>query len=168
MRKSIFFSLLCLIAIVAVACGNGNTPTNGNSTDGDAACGGDDGSNGGGDVWALYKKEGRNWTHKMTGDMTMKTTIKTVAEDHAIQVTEMMGADGAAMGDPTETKIEFVTAEAPADAAPETPESEEKSVEVEAGTFDCISYDGGKTWTMKEYPGVIVKSESMELIEWNE
>lgn len=121
------------------------------------------------DPYALWKKEGRNWTHEMTGGMTMKTTIKKVADDHAVQEIQMYFADGSAIGDPTETKIEFMTAEVPeGEEAEDAPKPLEKKIECKAGTFDCLSYDGGKWWVHKKYPGLIVKGESMELVEFNE
>jgi hypothetical protein len=119
------------------------------------------------DAWVLYRKEGRNWTYKMQGGITMKTTVKTVKDDYAeIETQVFMG--GNAMGDPTVSKIEFSRPRTPKGEVPEAPKSIEKEVECKAGTFLCISYDDGDTWMHKKYPGLIVKSEFMELIEFNE
>jgi hypothetical protein len=79
----------------------------------------------------------------------------------------MYGADGEPMGDANTTTIKFETPDAPACTGGEAKDPEKKEIEVKAGKFACISYDGSN-WMMEKYPGVIVKSDSMELIEWNE
>lgn len=182
MRKSIFFSLLCLIAIVAVACGGGNDA---NSADGNSVagctggCGGD-----AADAYALYKKEGRKWKHKSVtkiegmDDMVSFTEyeITKVADDHAMQKMTMLDKDGKPMAgmEPTETKIPFATAEAPACTGGEAPEMTEETITVEAGEFECYVMEnaGTKTWSSKKYPGLAVKMEgatmTMELIEFTE
>lgn len=184
MRKSIFFSLLCLIAIVAVACGGGNNDA-GNGTGGDAAaCGGCGGDGGSADAYALYKKEGRKWKHKSVTKMEgmddmvsfMEYEITKVADDHAMQKMTMLDKDGKPMAgmEPTETKIDFVTAEAPACTGTEAPEMTEETITVAAGEFECYVMDnaGTKSWSSKKYPGLAVKMEgatmTMELIEFDE
>lgn len=171
MRKSILFSLLCLIAVVAVACGGGNAANGGGNTGGGgntAACGG--GGDGGetADAFATYRKDGRSWTHKMAGDMKMKTTIKNVTDKGCDMETQMYGADGKEMGPANTTPIKFEVPAAADGKAVETPKSKEEKIKVEAGEFDAISYDDGKTWMMKKYPAIIVKSETMELVEFKE
>ncbi len=163
MRKSILFIMMVAVAFFAVACGGNNAPTNGATTGGDTG-------GAAADVWALYKKDGRNWTHSMAGDMKMKTTIKNVKDNQADMETQMYGADGKAMGDPNVTTIKFETpkVEATTAAAPAPKEPKKEKVKVKAGEFDCISHDDGKTWMMEKYPGVIVKSDAMELVEFNE
>jgi hypothetical protein len=42
----------------------------------------------------------------------------------------------------------------------------EKKIKTKAGEFDCISYDDGNTWMSKKYPGLLVKAETMELVEF--
>ncbi|MBZ0135811.1 MAG: hypothetical protein K8I27_05520 [Planctomycetes bacterium] len=181
MRKSIFFSLLCLIAIVAVACGNGNTPTTGgNTTGGGCTGGGGDAA----DAYALYKKEGRKWKTKSVmkiegqPDMVSFTEyeITKLADDHAMQKMTMLDKDGKPMAgmEPTETKIEFKTAEAPACTGAEAPKMTEETVTVAAGEFECyvVENAGTKSWSSKKYPGLSVKMEgatmTMELIEFTE
>ena len=182
MRKSIFLSLLCLIAVVAVACGGGNNAT-GNGGDA-AACGGCGGGDGGAaDAYALYKTEGRSWTTKSVTKMEgmddmvsySKTEVVSVADDHAMIKMTMMDKDKKPMAgmEPTETKIEFKTAEAPA-CGGDAPEVKEETVTVEAGEFECIvtEVSGTKSWSSKKYPGLPVKMESanmtMELVEFSE
>ncbi|MBX3473630.1 MAG: hypothetical protein KF754_04545 [Planctomycetes bacterium] len=166
MKNSIMLALLCAIAIFAVACGSGNNAAKGNGAVGNET--GKDTSETA-DAWATYRKDGRSWTYKMTGDMKMTTTVKNVTDKGCDTVTQMYGADGKEMGAATTTPIKFETAAAPADGkAVETPKSKEEKVKSAAGEFDCISYDDGKTWMMKKYPAIIVKSDSMELVEFKE
>lgn len=166
MKNSIMLALLCAIAIFAVACGGGNNAAKGNGAGGNEA--GKDGGSETADAWATYRKDGRSWTHKMTGDMKMKTTIKNVTDKGCDMETQMYGADGKEMGPANVTAMKFETAAAADGKAVETPKSKEEKVKVAAGEFDSISYDDGKTWMMKKYPGIIVKSEQMELVEFKE
>ncbi|MEZ5992502.1 MAG: hypothetical protein R3E76_09125 [Planctomycetota bacterium] len=184
MRKSILFGLLSLVAVLAVACGSGNNAAGGNGAGGNgAACSG--GENGGGDTadaYALYKKEGRKWKLKSVtkiegmDDMVsfMEYEITKVADDHAMQKMTMLDKDGKQTMDPTESKIEFKTAEAPACTGGEAVEMKEETVKVEAGEFECYVTEvaGTKSYTSKKYPGLLVKTEgasnSMELIEFTE
>lgn len=117
------------------------------------------------DPWLLYRKEGRNWTHEIAGGMKMKATIKNVTEKGCELETEIF-VNGNAIGDPTIAKIEFRTHDP--EEGIELPETIEKQIECKAGKFDCISYDGGNVWVHKKYPGLVVKAQSMELIEFNE
>ena len=169
MRKSILFSLLCLVSVLAVACGGGNNAAGGGNGAGNgaAACGGGCAGGETTDAWATYRKDGRSWTHEMTGGMKMTTTIKNVTDNGCDMVTQMYGADGKEMGAANTTPMKFETAAA-TDTKVETPKSTEKEVECKAGKFESISYDDGKTWMMKKYPGIIVKSETMELVEFKE
>lgn len=178
MRKSILLLLVALVAGFALACSPTNN-ANGGGGDKDK-CGAKCGTKCGGakaDMWGIYKKEGASWTLKNTTkvpdqpDMVTytKMEITKVAADHAIQTTTTLDKDKKEMAGmkPMEMKIEFKAPEAPKDKAPEPPKAEEKKVKVEAGEFDCISYDG-KTWSMKKYPQVTVKSEMSELVEFKE
>lgn len=179
MRKSIFFSLLCLIAIVAVACGGGNN-AGGTGNDGGAACG--DGGNGGGaaDAYALYKKEGRSWLLKnemeVAGNKMVtftKTEVTKVADDHAMIKTTSLKEDKTEQAPGTETKIEFATAEATDTSGEAAPEPTKETVKVEAGEFECYVTEnaGTKVWSSVEYPGLTVKMEGAtmksELVEFN-
>ncbi|MCB9894756.1 MAG: hypothetical protein H6839_09920 [Planctomycetes bacterium] len=119
------------------------------------------------DPWAAYRKEGRNWTYEITGGFKMKTTIKNVTDDGCDMETQMY-MNGQAMGPANTTALKFETAERGSGEMPPAPKSIEKEIECKAGTFEAISYDDGKTWMMKKYPGIIVKSEAMELVEFNE
>lgn len=187
MRKSILFGLLSLVAVLAVACGSGNNAAGGNGAGGNgAACGGSTcgGDSDSADAYALYKKEGRKWklksVTKMEGmdDMVsfMEYEITKVADDHAMQKMTMLDKDGKPMAgmDPTETKIPFATAEAPACTGGEAVEMKEETVKVEAGEFECYVTEvaGTKSYSSKKYPGLLVKTEgasnSMELIEFTE
>lgn len=123
----------------------------------------------GSDPFLTYRKEGRSWTHHVTGDMTLKTTIKNVQADSCEIVTEMFDAKGNSMGAATTMTLVFWLPDAPEDEnKPVIPESTKEKVKCKAGEYDCISYDKGKTWMMEKYPGIIVKSEHMELIEFKE
>ncbi len=131
---------------------------------------GEDKGEGEADVWALYRKEGRNWTYAMAADMKLKISIKNVTDDSADMETQMYDAQGNAMGGPNVTTIKFQTPQGGwgNPNGPKPPEPKEQKVKCKAGEFDCVSYDDGKTWTMKKFPGILVKSEHMELIEFNE
>ncbi len=201
MRKSIFLMVLSLVAVLAVACGGGNAANNkangAGGNGGDTANGGD--ANGGGssaDAWALYKKEGRSWMLKSTsktGDMDpqvsfMKYEIVSVADDHAMQKLTMLDAEKKPNEyvPASETKIEFKTAETGETGDAPKVEQKEESIEVAGKKWDAIVTEteasGMKTksWTSKEFPGLLLKSETtgetggmkmnstMELVEWNE
>ncbi len=169
MSKRILAALLCAVAIFAVACGGGN----GNGAKGNTPAGGNEaGKCGGGetaaDAWATYRKDGRSWTYKMTGDMKMSNTVKNVTDKGCDLVTQMYGADGKEMGPANTTPMKFETAAAANGPAVAAPKSKEEKVKCAAGEYESISYDDGKTWMMKKYPGIIVKSETMELVEFKE
>jgi hypothetical protein len=179
MRKSILFSLLCLIAVVAVACGGGNNATSGNQTGG-----GDTAGNGGGDAadaFALYKKEGRKWKHKSVTKMegmddmvsfTQYEVIK-VGDDAATYKMTTLDAEGKETYT-ADQEVKFEIPDAPACTGGEAPEVKEETIKVEAGEFECIVTDvsGTKSWTSKKYPGLVVKMEganmTMELVEFTE
>lgn len=170
MRKSILFSLLCLIAVVAVACGGGgNNTATGNGTGNTAgACGGEKAA--AADPYALYKKKGRNWTHK-TAAGHMKVEVVELAEDHAMTKTWILDADKkpmAGMPEPEPTKVEFKTAEGTGTATGEVKEPKKETVKAAGKDWKCVSYDDGKTWMAEDMPGLIVKSEHMELVEFND
>lgn len=182
MRKSILFSLLCLIAVVAVACGGGNSANGGGNTGSGgntAACGG--GEAPAADPYALYKNKGRSWTVKndFSGNIShSKTEVVEVAEDHAMVKMWTLDADMkpmAGMPEPTPTKVPFTKADttAPADAATKV-ETKDETVKVAAGEFECTMTEnaGTKTWMSKKYPGLMVKMESAagksELVEFKE
>ncbi|MCA8915866.1 MAG: hypothetical protein KDB90_10685 [Planctomycetes bacterium] len=135
----------------------------GNDTEGKEA-GSDEGEI---DVWATYRKEGRNWTYEITGGIKMKTTIKNVTEDGCDMETQMY-MNGQPMGAANTTPLKFSTPKNSGEDAPEAPKPLEKEIECKAGKFVCVSYDDGNTWMMKKYLGIIVKSQAMELIEFNE
>jgi hypothetical protein len=178
MRKSILFSLLCLIAVVAVACGGGtgnNTTTGGNNTGG--ACGGN-----GGDKaaaadpaaqWDALYKEGASWTYKMAGGMLQKTEVVSVA-DGVAKLKQSMKMGEADWMAPTDGEAKRPTGEAaaPAEGYKELGKGSEK---VGDWDTDWVEYEmngkKGKSWTSTKY-GCIVKSEydgavSMELVELN-
>ncbi len=182
MRKSILAMFVVMIALFAVACG-GNKPA-GNGGDANAANGAGGGGGGGGeaDAFAGYKKQGRLWlvksTTKMDGMDPMvtytKTEITKVEADHAIMTMWTLDKDKkpmAGMEKGNETKIEFKKAE-PVKCAPAPKEPKKQKVKVEAGEFDCVSYDDGKMWMMEKYPMVMVKGDmgqtQMELVEFKE
>ncbi|MCB9894757.1 MAG: hypothetical protein H6839_09925 [Planctomycetes bacterium] len=180
MRKSILFSLLCLVAVVAVACGGGNNAAGGNGGN-TAACGGGCGGETASDPYALYKSKGRIWVVKndFSGNIShSKTEVVEVADDHAMVKMWTLDADMkpmAGMPEPEPTKIPFTKADttAPADAAPKV-ETKDETVKVGAGEFECTMTEvsGTKTWMSKKYPGLMVKMESAagksELVEFKE
>jgi hypothetical protein len=190
MRKGILFSLLCLIAIVSVACGGGNNAAgnkaNGasNGADGAAADGGTDGGTTEVDAYALYKKKGRSWMTKNDMDAGgtkmvsySKTEVVEVTDDHAMIKVWTLGEDKkpmAGMPEPTPTEIKFVKAEPVADAKAPATEVKKETVKVAAGEFECYFTEnsGTKSWSSVKYPGLPVKMESatmkMELVEFNE
>lgn len=120
------------------------------------------------EYWERYKacfKEGRNWTYEVQGGIQMKQEVTSVDEEEAVlEVTTTM--NGNAMGEPQETTLPLTRDDA-GDRADDMPEWQFKEVTVEAGTFECMSPDG-TNWMMKKYPIIIVKGNSMELIEFNE
>lgn len=185
MRKGILFMLLCLTAIVAVACGGGNDA--GNNGGGECTGGECNGGNGNGDTadaYALYKKEGRKWKTKSVMKMEgmddqvsfTEYEIISVADDHAVQKMTMLDAEGNPNEHvpPSETKIEFTTAEATDTDGESAPEPTKETIKVEAGEFECYvtEQSGTKSWSSVKYPGLAVKMESdnmtMELVEFSE
>ncbi|MBE7492854.1 MAG: hypothetical protein HS108_14020 [Planctomycetes bacterium] len=177
MKNSIMLALLCVLAVFAVACGSGNNAKGGPG--GNSATG--DSGKTTSDPYALYKNKGWSWTVKNEMDAGgtkmvthSKTEVVEVAADHAMIKMWTLDADMkpmAGMPEPTPTKIEFKTADAPAGNAPKV-ETKEETVEVKAGKFECTVTEnaGTKTWMSKEYPGLMVKMESAtmksELIEF--
>ena len=128
------------------------------------------------DPYNLYRKKGRNWTLKSSAggmNIYIKTEVIEVGEDFAKIQTSMLDKDGKPfMGmQPTESKIDFVKSdgntEEPADV-----EKVEKTITVEAGEIECIGYKMGdqevQAWVHKKYPSLLVKAESLELVEFNE
>lgn len=124
-------------------------------------------NNGEVDPWLLYRKDGRSWTYEMAGGMTMKSTIKNVTSDGCEMETEMFKGDGTSMMAPTVTKIEFSTPGVGTGPFIKPMVPDEKEVECKAGKFASVSYDDGNTWMLKQYPGVIVKSEGLELVAFD-
>lgn len=121
------------------------------------------------DMWATWRKEGRNWTYKMAGGMKYTMTVKNVKEDSADLESQTYDAEGKAMGPAHTFTMKFENPQPAPGGRVEPPrKSIEKKVKCEAGEFDCISYDNGSMWLMKKYPGIVVKSEQVELIEFNE
>lgn len=121
------------------------------------------------DPYRLYKKEGRKWTHEIAGGMKMTTEVVKATKESATISTTIFTAAGDRIGEPSEYEIEFAVPEVDDDAPqPEPPKSIEERIKSKAGEFDCISYDEGKTWMSKKYPGLIVKAEMMELVEFTE
>lgn len=183
MRKGILFSLLCVVAVLAVACGGGN---NAGEDNGGETNGGEDGEgngegngegegNGGdaADAYAIYRTVGNTWTHKTTSEIAgVGTNVSTTAYE-VLEVND----DGATVkmtsydGDGNETfsqdtEIPFATADATDGEDVEAPETTDETITVEAGDFPCtkmVTEAGGSTittWTSKEHPGLTVKSES--------
>lgn len=163
MRKSILLAVLSLVAIVAVACGGGNTANKGNTPQGNGAGGGNGaactggGDTGGGDTggttggetaktdpYALYKKQGRSWTTKsvmtiagMPDPMISYTKMEVLSFDDKGAKVKMTTMDK----DKKETysadqDIPFATATGDTGDAPKV-EMKEETVKVEAGEFEC-------------------------------
>lgn len=181
MRKSIFFSLLCLIAIVAVACGGGNNATGNGTGGGDAACGGGNGGGDASDPFALYKKEGRKWKTKSVtkiegmDDMVSFTEyeVTKVSDAEATYVMRTLDKDGKETSKMEQT-IKFETPKAETTGGEAAPEPTKETVTVAAGEFECYVNDtaGTKSWSSVKYPGLSVKMEgatmTMELVEFTE
>ncbi|MBZ0135813.1 MAG: hypothetical protein K8I27_05530 [Planctomycetes bacterium] len=119
------------------------------------------------DPYLLYRKSGRSWTIELAGGMKMKSTITGVTEEHANMQTELFKADGTSLAPATETQIKFQIVESAPEEMPDPAVPTEKKVNCQAGEFDCISYDNGDTWVLKQYPGVIAKGPAMELVEFD-
>lgn len=143
------------------------------------------------DAWALYKKKGRTWTMRTESDYSgfkntsyMKTEIIEVTETYAMVKYTMLDKDKKAFPgmEPTETKLEFKTATGNGGTPAEAPKTEEETIKVEAGEFECVKTtteaNGAKSivWTSKKTPGLLVKVVSeagggkttMELIEFKD
>lgn len=174
MRKSILVLMVCLVSAFALACSPANTPADAGK-DKPAADKGDGKKDGAAaaDAFALYKKEGRTWMHKMDvgGNISYtKYEIVKVASDHAMMKMTMLDKDKKENEHmkPTETKIEFKTPDVKDGTAKcAAPKIEKKSIKVEAGEFEVQSADG-KNWASVKYPGLLVKSDMMELVEFKE
>lgn len=182
MKNALMLALLCALSMFAVACGPGNAAANGGNGAGSNTAGGG-GETAAADAYALYKNKGRTWTHKSVTKMAgmddmvsyMSYEITEVAADHAMQKMTMLDKDKKPMAgmEPTTSKIEFKTADAPAGNAPKV-ETKEETVKVAAGEFECIvtEVSGTKSWSSKKFPGLLVKMEgasnSMELVEFKE
>jgi hypothetical protein len=180
MRKGILFSLLCLIAIVSVACGSGNNAAGnktGNAPGNGAADGAADGATDGGDAdadpMAFYKKAGNSYMTKTTSKMGDTETvsymkIEIVKSDDKGYVSKMWTYDK----DKKETysaenpMVEWPKPVADTGGTPVKVETTEETIKVEAGEFKTtkttMDTAGTKTttWMAKEYPGLMVKSES--------
>lgn len=180
MRKGILLSILCLVSVLAVACDSGNAG-NGNSCGG-SECGGEVASS---DPFALYKKNGRKWTHKSVNKIEgqpdsisyMSYEMKDVTDEQGTQVMTMLDKDKKPMAGmkPTETVKKFVVPEAPAcGTAGCAPEVKYETIEAAGSKFECMVVEmaGTKSWSSKEFLGLVIKMEgktsSMELVEWSE
>ncbi|MCC7510528.1 MAG: hypothetical protein IT464_14295 [Planctomycetes bacterium] len=166
MRKSIFLAVMSLVAILAVACGSGNTPANGgNAAKGNGAGGNGAACTGGGDTtggdttgggttggtttktdpYALYKKVGRSWTTKsvmtiagMPDPMISYTKMEVISQDDKGAKVKMTTMDK----DKKETysadqDIPFTVVDTPACTGTAAPKMTEETVKVEAGEFEC-------------------------------
>ncbi|MCC7508695.1 MAG: EF-hand domain-containing protein [Planctomycetes bacterium] len=142
------------------------------------------------DAYALYKKKGRNWTMRTESDYSgfknttyMKTEIIEVTETYAMVKYTMLDKDKKPMAMPaTETKLEFKTASGNGGTPGEAPKTEDETIKVEAGEFECVKTtteaNGAKSivWTAKKTPGLLVKVVSeggggkttMELVEFKD
>ncbi|MBK8208525.1 MAG: EF-hand domain-containing protein [Planctomycetes bacterium] len=143
------------------------------------------------DAFALYKKKGRTWTMRTESDYSgfkntsyMKTEIIEVTETYAMVKYTMLDKDKKAYPgmEPTETKLEFKTATGNGGTPAEAPKTEDETIKVEAGEFECVKTtteaNGAKSivWTSKKTPGLLVKVVSeasggkttMELIEFKD
>ena len=136
------------------------------------------------DVFALYKKLGRKWTHRSTTTIAgmdpmvtyMKYEITEVTETYATQTMTILDKDKKKMAGmkPFDSKIEFIIPEQAADKGDAAPKLETETIKVEAGEFKCYKNDmaGTVSWVSVKYPGLLIKMKSgttsMELIEWNE
>ncbi len=172
MRKSILLSLLCMVSILAVACGGGNNSSTGNGS-GDGGCG--DGGDGGctvaADPMAFYKKEG-NFTLSKTS-MKMKMGDDWKDQPVTFSRTEVVKVDGNKITIKTtmfdadmketysgESEMDLTPKEATG-CAGEAPKIVEEEIEVKAGKFNCQKMEteaaGNKTtsWTSN---GISVKS----------
>jgi hypothetical protein len=190
MRKGILFSLLCLIAIVSVACGSGNNATKGNGTGNAANGGGDTGGDTGStsdaaDAFALYKKKGTTWTTKNVTKIAGMDDMISYSKNEIVEVTDksakvktwMLDKDQkpmAGMEAGTEYEVKFETPKVETGTDAPKVETKEETVKVEAGEFECIVTEtgGNKVWSSKKYPGLMVKmthaSGSSELVSFKE
>lgn len=128
------------------------------------------------DAYAHYKKKGRSWTIKSSNnnmEIFIKTEVIEVGDDYAkIRVSMLDDKGNAFMGmKPTESKVEFTNSSDKAEQ-PENVKKVEKTIKVEAGEFECVGYQIGdqevQFWMMKKYPGILVKGDKLELVEFNE
>ena len=179
MRKSILFGLLSLIAIVAVACGNGNDAngtkgnTKANAGNSGGGCTGDACTGGGGctgtdegptasDPYAFYKVKGRSWTHKSTSKMGETETISFIKYE-ITDVTDTEATQKMSMFDkdmkpnewvkPSESKIPFATATTTDGTEAPKVETTEETIEAAGKSWDC-------TVTETEANGMKTKSWS--------
>ncbi|MCB9932768.1 MAG: hypothetical protein H6841_05020 [Planctomycetes bacterium] len=153
MRKSILFSLLSLIAVLAVACGGGNNAAGGNAGKGNAGSGNAGACAGGGcgggeaaaDAMAFYRKAGNYYMTKSTmkvagNDMVTYSKFEIVKSDDKGYVAKSTSYDK----DKKETfSQEMPLVEWPkpvADTGGEAPKvtTTEETIKVEAGEFECI------------------------------
>jgi hypothetical protein len=189
MRKGILFSLLCLIAIVSVACGGANNATGnskGNVANGGGDTGGDTGSSSdAADAFALYKKKGTTWTTKNVTKMAGMDDMITYSKNEIVDVTDKAAKvktwtldkdkkPYAGMEAGTEYEVKFETPKVETGADAPKVETKDETAKVEAGEFDCTVTEtgGNKVWMSKKYPGLMVKmthaSGSSELVEFKE
>ena len=184
MRKSILLLLVTMIAVVAVACGNGNNVGNGGDSNGGSSNGGCNGGNGGCTAsadpeaqWKALYKAGATWTHKM-GTMLMKVEVVSVDGNKAtLKKSNKMG--DADWMDATDGEAEYKEA-AKVDPDPCTPKPVTGSETISAAgkDWDCDWSESeaagkkSKSWVTKEYGyNLIIKSEydgkvNMELVEF--
>ncbi len=183
MRKGIFFSLLCLIAVFAVACGGGNNAGDSDNGDGgENGCtenGGEgngdngDGNGGDADAYALYRTVGNMWKMKSTTKMEGMDPMVSVSATEVIDVNDegatikitSYDADGNETSS-NEAPVPFATADGETGEAGDAPETTDETITVEAGEFECtktVTEANGATtttWMSKEHPGLTVKSET--------
>lgn len=177
MRKSILAMFVVLIALFAVACGGNKATGNGGTADGSK----DGGAAKEVDAYALYKKKGRTWTHKMeaAGNVShMKVEVVDVKDDHAMTKTWMLDKDMKAMAgmpEPEPVKIEFKKAEAVKDGGTAAKvETKDETVKAAGKDWACTYSKTGdnEAWVSKDYPGLVVKSKTpqstMELVEFKD
>lgn len=146
-------------------------------------------------MWDVYRKIGRNWTHKLSSNYAgmenvshMKYEVIKVEKDHAVVTITMLDKDKQPIAGvkAREAKILFKTSEGGEEGEAVVKDLGEKEVEVAAGKFACkgtettVETSAGKTvttsWMHAKYPTLIVKSESKtddgssvtELVEFND
>lgn len=189
MKKTVLAMMVAMVSLFLVACPPSNNAAGNNAAkckDGGAKCG-----TPAADAWALYRKKGNKWVHKMVTKMQGMDDMVSYMENEVISVDDkaakvkmtMMDKDKKAMAGmaPTENEIKFETPKAADKPADKPVEMKKETIKVAAGEFECYVTEteaGGsktKSWSSVKYPGLAVKSETtgsanstMELIEWTE